>query len=298
MHHRAFILSLPLLLLTAAVADDASKETVLYDEAKEKDFDKPDAKAAPAVRFTKPGVYLVLGTGIDAIDDVDAFTFEVTGDQKFAFCLIGDAAEFKKLHSVAADGKTKELFFASTNPRMGRPRNIDLKDLAPGKYLVEMYFGPQAAIGPWSVKSAVGQKDLGDSFCVEPKELSTAERRKDVKWPGAISIYHGHNWGDDKAYITAIKEAGYGATGAAEWQIDDCTKAGLKSFVFIWPHEVGTIPAKHKDNRNVLCYYLSDRISPSQWASWASMEKMAVRAAASQPAIFTMAARLRGWDQF
>ena len=297
--HRVIVL--PALLfaicLNESVADDAAAPVVIYDEAKQDDFGAAKPKDAPAVRITKRGTYLILGSGIDAIDDVDAFVFEVTGKEKFDFCLLADAAEFKKLYSVDADGKPTELAFGSTNPKFGRPRNISKLGLSPGKYMAEMYFGPQGAVGTWSVKIAVGQKS-SKNFCVEPPEPSTAEKMKAVDWPGAISIYHGHNWGDDKPYVTAIKEAGFGAAGAAEWQIGDCKKEGLRAFVFIWPHEVAKIPAKHKKNKTVLAYYLSDRIQPSQWSSWASLEKMAVRADAAHPAFFTMRGLWGGIDQY
>jgi hypothetical protein len=272
-----------------AVAKVAVKPTVLHDEAKQGDFGPTKPEGKVTVRVSKPGVHVILGTGIDAIDDVDAFVFEVTGELPFDFCLIADAAEFKKLRSIDAKGKVTEIAFGSTNPRFGVPRNISKAKLPPGKYHVEMMFGPQAALGDWIVKIAPhdGEKPI-EGFCKPPIEPTTAQKMKKVDWPGAISIFHGHNWGKDAKYPIAIKEAGFGASGAAEWQIKECEAQGLRSFVFIWPHEVGTIPVKHKTNKSVLCYYLSDRIKPNKWASWASLEKMAYKSDPARPAFFTM----------
>lgn len=293
--------------LAAAPSWAAAKETarktatatILHDEAKQGDFGpaKPDGKVA--LRISKPGVHVILGTGIDAIDDVDAFVFEVTGKMPFDFCLIADAAEFKKLRAIDAEGKVSEIAFGSTNPRFGVPRNISKTKLPPGKYHVEMMFGPQAALGDWIVKIAPhdGEKPI-EGFCKPPIEPTTAEKMKKAEWPGAISIFHGNNWGKDKKYIIAIKEAGFGATGVAEWQIEEVEKQGLRSFVFIWPHEVGTIPLKHKDNKSVLCYYLSDRIKPNKWASWASLEKMAYKSDPKHPAFFTMRGLWGGIEGF
>ena len=50
-------------------------------------------------------------------------------------------------------------------------------------------------------------------------------------------------------------------------------KAGLKAFVFIWPFEADVIPARHKDDDTVLCYFLSDRVPQDQWGMWAEQRK-------------------------
>ncbi|MCH8046188.1 MAG: hypothetical protein IID44_20950, partial [Planctomycetes bacterium] len=166
----------------AAAKDTAkttAKATILHDEAKQGDFGpaKPDGKVT--LRISKPGVYVILGTGIDAIDDVDAFVFEVTGKMPFDFCLIADAAEFKKLRSIDAEGKVTEIAFGSTNPRFGVPRNISKTKLPPGKYHVEMMFGPQAALGDWIVKIAPHDDATTlEGFCKAPVEPTTAEKMK------------------------------------------------------------------------------------------------------------------------
>jgi hypothetical protein len=215
--------------LTAATAatsaaekkPDADRESVVYDEAREGDLGpiKPDSKAT--VRATRPGVYVVKGAGTDAVDDVDAFVFEVTGKTPFDFCLEADAAEFKWLRAVSADGKVTDVAFGSTNLSYRAPRNIHKSDLPPGTYRV-------------------------------------------------------------------VKEAGFRATGSTEEQIEQCRKYGLRAFVFIWPHEAGTIPARHKDDKAVLCYYLSDRIPPAKWGLWATLEDTACQGDPYHPAIFTM----------
>jgi hypothetical protein len=287
------------LALAATQSRAAAKEILLHDEAKQGDFGPGKHDAKVALRVSKPGVYVIRGTGIDAIDDVDAFVFEVTGKNPFDFCLIADAAEFKKLRSIDAQGKVREIAFGSTNPSFRVPRNISKTKLPPGKYHVEMLFGPNAAIGTWIVK--IAPRDEGkpvEEFCKPPVELTTAEKMKKADWPGAISIFHGHNWGKDKKYIVAVKEAGFRASGAGEWQIKECEKHGLRAFVFIWPHEVATIPAKHRDNKTVLCYYLSDRIRPHKWNSWASLEKMAYKTDPRHPAMFTMRGLWGGVAQF
>ena len=277
----------------------ATKESVVHDEAKQGDLGptKPDAEVA--IRLTKPGVYVIKWTGTDALDDVDAFVFQVGGDKPFDFCLVADAAEFKKLRAIDADGTVREIAFGSTNARFGAPRNITKKGLPPGKYHVEMMFGPQGAIGEWVVKIALrdGAAPTG-LLCAEAVEPTTAEKMKKVDWPGAISIFHGHNWGEDEKYLIAIKEAGFGGVGSTEWQIEQCGKHGLRAFVFIWAHESATIPAKHKDNKTVLCYYLSDRIQPHKWGSWASLEKMAYKGDPYHPAFFTMRGLWGAIDRF
>lgn len=275
------------------------KETVIYDEAADGDFDAAAYDSEPAFSVGETGAYVVKGTGIDAVDDVDSFVFEVTGEKPFDFCLIADPAEFKKLRAIDKDGNAEEVAFGSTNPRFNAPRNISKMNLPPGRYHVEMYFGPQGAVGDWLAKVAIrADGEPIENLCVEEEAPSTTAKMKQAEWPGAISIYHGHNWGDDKAYIIAIKEAGYQATGVAEWQIDEVAEQGLKSFVFIWPHEAATIPAKHKDNDDVLCYYLSDRIRPSQWGVWANHEKLCHKGDPRHPAFFTMNANWGGIDQF
>lgn len=118
-----------------------------------------------------------------------------------------------------------------------------------------------------------------------PPSLVKSER---VLWPGLKTIYHGANWGGDETFVTAIREANYGASGCAEWQVEQCTKRGLESFVFLWAHEAGTIPAKFRDDDAVLCYYLGDRIKPNKWGFWAGLEAAAYAADPQHPAVFSM----------
>jgi hypothetical protein len=285
------------LLVTAAItglqADclAASAEKVLHDEATHGDFKwaKPDSK--PAIKISKAGVFVVRGVGVDALDDADAFVFEVAGGKPFDIAVVGDAAEFKKLRSVDKNGKVKEVAFGSTNGRFRAPRNIVRHGLPPGRYHVELLFGPQGAVGEWFVKIAPRDPNAPPRELHKARpEATTAAKTEKVDWPGAISIYHGHNWGKDKKFLVAIKRAGYRAAGAAEYQIPECASHGLRAFVFIWPHESPTIPPKYTNNKTVLCYYLSDRIPPSKWASWASLEKMCYKGDPHHPAIFTMRA--------
>ncbi len=277
----------------------APKERLLHEEARDGDFGPVKPLGEVSLKVAEPGVYLVRGTGIDAVDDVDAFVFEVAGDKPFDFCLIGDAAEFKKLRSIDAGGRVREIAFGSTNPSFRVPPNIHKTKLSPGRYHVEMFFGPSGAIGEWVVKIATQEGDKARvDFCKPPRQQSVAEKMGKVEWPGAISIFHGHNWGKDDKYVVAIKEAGFAAAGAAEWQIEECHKQGLRAFVFIWPHEIATIPLKHKEKKNVLCYYLSDRVPPNKWASWAALEKMACKSDPRRPAIFTMRGLWGGIGRF
>ena len=303
MHHVVLSTTFVAMFLASTLAtlpsSAAVKETVVHDESKQGDLGpaKPDAKVA--VRVSTPGVYVIRGTGIDAVDDVDAFVFQVEGDKPFDFCLVADAAEFKKLRAVDADGTVRDIAFGSTNPAFHAPRDITKNGLPPGKYHVEMFFGPQGAVGEWVVKIAPRDgKAPTEPLCKKEAEPATAEKMKKVDWPGTISIFHGHNWGDDEKYVVAIKEAGFGGVGSTEQQIEQCAKNGLRAFVFIWPHESAIIPAKHKNDKTVLCYYLSDRIQPHKWESWASLEKMACKGDPYHPAIFTMRGLWGAIDRF
>ena len=303
MRHLLF-LPLPLTVALAAACAPPRRivpagEAALHDEAKQGDFGwtKPDAK--PAFTIRQPGVHVVRGTGIDAVDDADAFVFEVRGRKPFDIAVVSDAAEFKKLRSIAADSKVTEVAFGSTNPSFRAPRDIVKNGLPPGRYHIELLFGPQGAVGEWFVKI----RPHGGAAPAEPlhkptPEPTTAEKMEHVDWPGAISIYHGHNWGKDEKYPIAVKEAGFRAVGVAEYQIDQVARLGLRAFVFIWPHESPTIPPKHKDNKPVLCYYLSDRIPPGKWASWTSLEKMCYKGDPHHPAFFTMRGLWGGIDAF
>jgi len=277
----------------------ASAEKVLHDEARHGDLKwaKPDSK--PTIKVSKTGVFVIRGTGVDAVDDADAFVLEVAGSKPFDIAVVGDAAEFKKLRSIAGDGKVKEVAFGSTNGRFRAPRNIVKQGLSPGRYHVELLFGPQGAVGEWFVKIAPRDTNAPPRLLHKAQaDPTSAAKTKKVDWPGAISIYHGHNWGKDEKFLVAIKRAGYRAAGAAEYQIPECTKHGLRAFVFIWPHESVTIPPKYVNNKTVLCYYLSDRIRPSKWASWASLEKVCYKGDPHHPAIFTMRALWGGTGQF
>jgi hypothetical protein len=274
-------------------------ETLLLDEAGQGDLDwaKPDAK--PAFEISRPGVHVLRGTGIDGLDDADAFVFEVTGEKPFDIAVVSDAAEFKKLRSIAADGKVAEIALGSTNPTFRAPRDIVRDGPPPGRYHVELLFGPQGAVGEWFVKIAPRDGAApGEPLHKPGPEPTTADKMKNVNWPGAISIYHGHNWGKDEKYPVAVKEAGYRATGVAEYQIDQVARLGLRAFVFIWPHESPTIPPKYRDDKTVLCYYLSDRIRPAKWASWASLEKMCYKGDPHHPAVFTIRSLWGGIDAF
>lgn len=276
-----------------------SRETLVYDESKHGDFGPLKADSKVVVRVTKPGVFVIKGTGTDAVDDADGFLFEVTGEKPFDFCLLADAAEFKWLRSVDANGSTKDVAFGSTNLAYSVSRNLTKNGLPPGTYRVEMFFGPDGASGEWLVKIAPSDGTPRTMpLCQEAVELSTAEKVKHVDWPGAISIFHGHNWGKDEKYVVAIKETGFGAAGSTEGQIEHCRKHGLRAFVFIWPHEAATIPMKYKDDKTVLCYYLSDRIPPQKWGSWAALETTAHKGAPRHPAIFTMRGLWGGIDKF
>ena len=181
--------------LLSSVLQAAPKEELLHDEARHGDFGPVKPSGEVSLKVSGPGVYLVRGTGIDAVDDVDAFVFEVAGDKPFDFCLIGDAAEFKKLRAIDARGQAREIAFGSTNPSFRVPPNIHKTKLPPGRYHVEMFFGPSAAIGEWIVKIAAHEgENTRVDFCKPPGEPGVAEKMKGVEWPGAISIFHGHNW--------------------------------------------------------------------------------------------------------
>jgi hypothetical protein len=125
---------------------------------------------------------------------------------------------------------------------------------------------------------------------------STSPKTADVQWPGCISVFHGFNWGTDENYVTAIKEAQFGAAGATEAQIPMCGSAGLKAFVFAWPHESFAIAPKYKDDSTVLAFYMGDRYVPGQWGEFAEMERNMLRGNPLKPAIFTIYA-LRHKDQ-
>jgi len=282
--------------VSSAVAEKP-KEFVAYDESKQGDLPQATPDSPPVLQINKPGIHVVQGIGTDAVDDVDTLVFEVEGDKPFKFALVGDAAEFKKLRVVEEDGTLRDVAFGSTNPVFRAHRNITADDLAPGRYHAELAFGPNGAMGEWFIKISAGGGETGPLF-TKPVYKSTAEKQKHVDWPGAIAIYHGHNWGEDKGYLLAIKEAGFKGVGVAEWQIEEVADLGLRAFVFIWPHEAATIPPKYKDNKAVLCYYLSDRIPPHQWASWASNENVAYKGDPYHPAVFTMKGTWDGIDQF
>ncbi len=283
-----------------AQVKDPVPEKVVHDEAKDGDFKQSKPEDKPAVRLGERGTFVVQGHGVDNADDVDAFNFEVAAGSVFDFSLVAEAAEFKKLRAIDAEGKVKEIGFGSTNPSFRVPRNIYLKGLPPGKYHVEMYFGPGGASGPWVAKIAVrGENEAArEDLHQEPKHLSSAEKVKEIDWPGAVSIFIGNNWGKDDKFPAALKELGYGAAGASEGQIEECKAAGLRAYVFIWAHEAATIPKKYKDDKTVLSYYCSDRIKPSQWHVWASIENAAYAAAPRHPAMFTMSSDLGAMDAF
>lgn len=277
----------------------ASAETVLHDEAKQGDLKWAKTDSKPTIKVNKTGVFVIRGTGVDQLDDADAFVFEVTGSRPFDIAVVGNAAEFKKLRSIAADGKAKEIAFGSTNRRFRVPRDIVKQGLPPGRYHVELLFGPQGALGEWFVKIAPRDPNAPARQLHKAQASPTsATKTKEVDWPGAISIFHGHNWGKDEKFLAAVKRAGFRAAGAAEFQIPQCAKHGLRAFVFIWPHESIAIPPKYKNDKTVLCYYLSDRIQPSKWASWASLEEMCYKGDPHHPAIFTMRALWGGIGRF
>jgi len=288
---------LPVSAMVAMADPDTPEETVVYDEARSGDLGPAKPSDDAKIRVSDPGVHTIKGTGADAVDDCDAFVFEVACGEAFDFCLVGDAAEFKKLRSIDPDGTVKEIAFGSTNLTYGVPRNIIEVGLKPGEYHVEMFFGPGGAGGDWVVKIAPRSEASSQPLFKPPVEITAAEKASRVAWQG-VSIFHGHNWGDDEKYLLAIKEAGFNACGCTEWQIDDLAKHGLRAFVFIWPHEAKTIPAQHKNNEHVLAYYLSDRIPPSKWGYWAGLENDAYHGDIRHPAIFTMKGTWGGIDQF
>ncbi len=288
------------LLATIGTSVEAGPTTrVVYDEAKQGDLRPVPPTAKPLLRIQEVGVAVIRGHGRDSVDDGDAFVFTVSGERPFDCCVSGDAAEFKKLRAIKPDGTIKQIAFGSTNPAFGAEPNIHQTRLPPGTYHLELYFGPGGAAGNWVAKIAPTDADAPTFLkCNEATQPFTQEKMPQVNWPGLISIFHGHNWGKDEKYLTAIQEAGFGAAGATEWQINQCAEHGLKAFVFIWPHEAGTIPAKHQHNPNVLCYYLSDRIRPAQWATWAAWEKLAFAGDPQHPAIFTIKGTWGGIDRF
>lgn len=126
----------------------------------------------------------------------------------------------------------------------------------------------------------------------------SAQKATATQWPGCVSIFHGHNWGTDEAFVTALKEANFGAAGSTEGQIPMCRKAGLKAFVFAWPHESVVIASKYKDDPTVLAFYMGDRYIPGQWGVFAEMEKNMYRQNALKPAIFTVYPLRGGIQEF
>ncbi|MCE9551755.1 MAG: hypothetical protein K8T91_00025 [Planctomycetes bacterium] len=131
----------------------------------------------------------------------------------------------------------------------------------------------------------------------DPNPPSEAKVAK-LKWPGLVSIFHGDAWGSDEKYLQAIAECGFGATGCSEKEIDQCRKYGMKAYIFCWPHEAAIIPAKHKDDDAVLCYFYSDRQKPKKWGLFAEWEKQSYQADPYHPAVFTMASDFGYMDMF
>ncbi|MCE9546373.1 MAG: hypothetical protein K8T25_12745 [Planctomycetia bacterium] len=119
-----------------------------------------------------------------------------------------------------------------------------------------------------------------------------------MQWPGVVSIFHGYNWQNDERYVTAIKEAGFGAAGATEAQIDHCRKQGMKAFVFAWPQESVVLCSRYKDDPAVLAYYMADRLRPNKWGVFTPMEADMFKGDPHHPAIFTMYALIGHIGEF
>ena len=182
-------IGLPLIasLVLAFSGDCAQGEKVVYDEDKQGDLGQVESNDDEAtVSVAGEGVYVLKGAGQDAVDDVDAFLFEVTGKLPFDFCLVADAAEFKWLRAIDAQGKQKDVAFGSTNFSFKAPRNIMVNDLPPGRYRVDMAFGPDGASGEWVAKIAPRPKDKSRSgpLCAQAVDPTTAEKMKAIDWPG------------------------------------------------------------------------------------------------------------------
>ena len=136
------------------------------------------------------------------------------------------------------------------------------------------------------------------AFADDPANPTSAQKAPQVQWPGCVSIFHGHNWGVDENFVTALKEANFGGAGATENQIPACRKAGLKAFVFAWPHESIAIAPKYKDDPTVLAFYMADRYVPGRWEEFAALEKDMYQGNPVKPAIFTTYALRGGVEEF
>ena len=137
------------------------------------------------------------------------------------------------------------------------------------------------------------------SAAAQTPEPTSAEKMKSVVWPGCISIFDGKsNYAADEPYMVAVKAAGFKAVGCGEGDLDVCTKHGLKAYLYIWPHEAGTMPAKYKDNNTILCYFIGTEKSPDEWGAWADREALAWQGDPRHPALFTMYALRGSMEQF
>ena len=117
-------------------------------------------------------------------------------------------------------------------------------------------------------------------------------------WPGIVSIFHGHNWGNDVKFVDALVKTGFNATGATRPQIEMCRKAGLRVFLFAWPHEAIKWAPKFKDDKTILAYYMSDRQKPNRFGIFTGMEKQMAAGDPNHPAIYTTRAIWGGLPHF
>ena len=158
--------------------------------------------------------------------------------------------------------------------------------------------------GVWQIESARAQDDgtaEASAEEVDEDEVNppTAVKMEETQWPGLVVIFNGHNWGEDKPFLTAIAQCGFAATGCTEAQLEEVGEHGMKGYVYCWAHESATIPQNHIDDENVLCYYYSDRIPPNRWAGeWAVYERQSYAGDPYHPAMMTQTIHWGGHEQF
>ncbi len=117
-------------------------------------------------------------------------------------------------------------------------------------------------------------------------------------WPGVVSIFHGHNWGNDVKFVDALAKAGFNATGATKPQIKMCRKAGLRVFLFAWPNESIKWAPELKNNKTILSYYMCDRQKPKKFPQLGVWEKQMAAGDPNHPAIYTTRAVWGGLPYF
>ncbi len=113
-----------------------------------------------------------------------------------------------------------------------------------------------------------------------------------VDWPGMVSVFHGYDLARHEKIFDLLVKMRFNAVAVPAKYLDVCEKRNLRAFFIAWPKDSIKSAPKYRENKAILCYYMSGRAGSSKFPTFAGWERQLAGRDPNHPAIFTLCAEL------